>query len=132
MVAALIRRVRGKKAAVASGKTHRLVFRAVDRAIFDDLVSGRKKVETRAAGPKYRGIAAGDTIVLACGEETKELTVKRATHFPSVSSMLQTYSVKDIVPDLSTAAELELLYASFPDYPQKLAKYGIIAIELAH
>ncbi len=114
----------------ALGKRYRLVFRAVDRAIFDAIMSGRKKVETRAAGPKYRDIKAGDVVILVCGGETKELRVKRATRFPSVASMLQTYRVKDIAPDFSTAAELEALYASFPGYAEKIAKAGLIALEL--
>ena len=107
-----------------------LRFRAVNKNIFLDIKSGKKKVETRAATEKYRNIKTDDTVVLICGKERFEKQVKKAKIFKSVKALVKIYSIKKIMPDLSTEKELERAYYSYSNYKEKIKKFGLIALEL--
>ncbi len=111
-------------------KTHTLRFRAVNRDIFQAIRGGKKKVETRAATVKYRGIKAGDAVVFVCGKDKFQKQVKRATMFKTVGAMLKKYTVRDINLKCATTKELRDLYFSFPGYKEKIEKFGLIALEI--
>ncbi len=111
-------------------KKHVLPIREVDRAVFDLIKSGKKKIETRAAGPKYEHIQEGDILVLKCGKnkfERKVLTLKK---FKSVDAMLKKYKFSDVDPRVNSPAELKKLLNSFPGYSLRLKQYGILAFVL--
>ncbi len=112
-------------------KRHTLRFRAVDRATFDDIRDGRKRVETRAATVKYRDIAAGDAVTFVCGADRFDRTVATVAHFASVDELLRTHAVKDISQAVETPEQLKKMYAGFPGYVEKIAAFGIVAITLA-
>lgn len=107
-----------------------LRFRAVNKDIFLDIKSGKKTVETRAATEKYRNIKDGDLMVLVCGKEKFEMKVKKAKIFKSIKSLIKAYAIKKIMPNLSTEKELRDAYYSYPNYKEKIKKFGIIALEL--
>lgn len=107
-----------------------LRFRTINQDVFDAIKNGAKKVETRAATARYNKIKMGDVIVLVCGKNRFEKTVKRAGIFKTISSMLGKYKVEDVMPNLSSAKELEQAYCSYPNYREKIKKFGLIAIEL--
>ncbi|MBS3903518.1 MAG: hypothetical protein KGZ30_04075 [Anaplasmataceae bacterium] len=111
-------------------KKHILLIRAVDRAVYDLIKSDKKKIETRAAGPKYKNIKKGDILVLKCGKDRLEKKVKRVSKFKSVSGMLQKYKPSQIDPRTKMANELKAMYDSFPGYKERLRKYGVIAFEV--
>jgi len=111
-------------------KRYTLPVRQTDRAIYDLIKSGKKKIETRVAGPKYQNIKDGDLIVFKCGKDSFERLAKKVRKFNSIDQMLKSYNFKDINPLVNTAEELKIMYNSFPGYTQKLEKYGIIAFEL--
>ena len=111
-------------------KKHTIKFRAINRDIFDAIVSGKKKVETRAASERYDAIEKGDTIVLVCGKRKIEKEVKSAKIYKSISALLKKYTPKQINPMCSTAKETRDMYYSFPGYKEKIKKFGIIALEL--
>lgn len=108
-----------------------LRFRAANKDLFEAIKKGTKKVETRAATVKYKNIKTGDTIDFICGKERFQKTVKRATIFKNISVMLKKYKFTDIMPGASSVKSLEDVYKSFPGYPEKIKKFGIIALELA-
>ncbi|MBI5913246.1 hypothetical protein HY839_02265 [Candidatus Azambacteria bacterium] len=56
--------------------------------------------------------------------------MKRAEIFSSIGALLKKYKVKDINPACATGKELRDMYYSFPDYEEKIAKHGLIALEL--
>lgn len=101
-----------------------------NRKIFEAIKIGRKKVETRAATVRYKDIIVGDRVMFTCGKDCFERVIGRVTHFASVDEMLTKYKVEDIDPTRHTADELKHLYASFPDYGDKIEKVGIIALEI--
>ncbi|MFA6603713.1 MAG: ASCH domain-containing protein [Patescibacteria group bacterium] len=113
-----------------AGKTYRLRFREIDRDIFDSVRSGEKTVETRAATERYRDIAGGDQILFVCGRDSFAKIVKSARIFRSLPALLRRYRVRDINPDVRTAAALKAMYESFPGYREKIKKFGLIALEL--
>lgn len=109
---------------------HRFKFADSNRKIFEAIKIGRKKVETRAATERYKDIAVGDSIMFTCGKDCFERTVGRVTLFSGVDEMLTKYKVEDIDPTRHTADELKRLYATFPDYGEKIKEFGLIALEI--
>lgn len=95
-----------------------------------DIKSGKKSVETRAATEKYKDIKAGDMLVLSCGQEKFQKEVKGARVFQSINSLLKTYPLKKIMPNLKSEKEWKKELYSYPDYKEKIKKFGIIALEL--
>lgn len=111
-------------------KHHTFRFRAVNRNIFDAIQNGEKKIETRAATPKYRRIQEGDTVILVCGASHLTRTVKTVRIFKSVRALTRVHKPHSINPSCQTVKELEAMYFTFPNYREKLKKYGIAAFEL--
>ena len=109
---------------------HVLRIRAGDRDIFSAIKSGKKRIETRAATPKYRTLAKGDTVVFVCGSERFERTIRRVRTFKTVSALLRVYAPQDVNPRTATRAELIAMYDSFPGYREKLRRYGLVAFEV--
>lgn len=105
-------------------------FRAINKDIFEAIKDGKKKVETRAATEKYRNIKVGDIVVLFCGSKKFEKEVLSAKVYKTIRSMLKVYKPKEINPRTKTESELIDTYYSFPDYREKIKKFGLIALEL--
>ncbi|MEK7608086.1 MAG: hypothetical protein AAB495_00715 [Patescibacteria group bacterium] len=112
-------------------KVWTLIFRSNDPKSFQNISSGKKWVETRAAIKRYKAIQKGDTIRFVCGRLACTKVVVRVRLFPSIKKMLSTYRIKDIMPDARTELEVRRAYAGYPNYKKKLALYGLIAWELA-
>ena len=106
-----------------------LRFRAANKDIFDMILRGRKRVETRAATKKYRNISPGDRIIFVCGRKRFIKTVVKVSRFRSIRAMLQVYSVKDIMPLLSREKELREAFYRYPNYKEKIRKFGLVALE---
>lgn len=111
-------------------KAYTLRFKKVNYDIFKSIISGKKKVETRAATVRYKSVKAGDTLILICGKEKIRKKVKKANIFKSIEQLLKRYNIQDIHPGVKTKEELQDIYYSFPGYREKIKKYGIIAIKL--
>ena len=111
-------------------KNYILRFRASDKDIFDALISGQKKVETRAASVRYKNMSVNDMVTLVCGESKKTKRIKKVKIYKSLDALLRAYKVSDIAPSLKTKAELQALYASFTGYIEKIKQFGFLAIEL--
>ena len=107
-----------------------LHFRAINKQIFLDIKSGKKIVETRAATSKYRGIRPGDVLVLSCGKERFEKIVKKVKIFKSIKSLASAYPIKKIMPEINSEKELRDAYYGYPNYKEKIKKFGLIALEL--
>jgi len=114
----------------SKGKIVQLKFRQKNRDIFEAILNGRKKVETRAATEKFRDIKAGDVLILICGKEKNEKKVRAVRVFKSISALLGKYKVYQINPGVKTKVELIKMYHSFPGYREKIKKYGLIALEM--
>ncbi len=111
-------------------KTHRLRFAAKNKATFEFIKSGKKKVETRAGTVKYQRVQAGDTLIMCCGKLHLEKTAKKVRHFKSIKALLEVYKPDVINPGTSTLKEMETMYYSYPGYKEKIKEFGILAFEL--
>lgn len=107
-----------------------LRFRRADKATFENIRSGVKKVETRAASKKYQRIEIGDEITFVCGGDTFKRRAKKVSYFKDVDDLLRVYSVGEIMPSLDTAEELKESYKSYPGYKEKIKQFGLVAVEL--
>lgn len=111
-------------------KTIQLKFREVNRDIYEAILRGDKKVETRAATPKFLDLKPGDILKIACGKDYFEKVAKRVRIFKTIENLLEEYSVPEINPAMNSIEEIKQMYYSFPEYEEKINNYGIIAIEL--
>jgi ASC-1-like (ASCH) protein len=107
-----------------------LRFRATDGKDFEALRQGRKKIETRAASPRYQKIVAGDVLVITCGGETIEKTVKEVVHVSSVDELFTKFALSDVFPDAKDIEEAKATYNSYAGYRDKIAAYGLLAFVL--
>jgi ASC-1-like (ASCH) protein len=111
-------------------KTRVLRIPAREKRIFDAIRTGRKKIETRAATDRYEDIQAGDTLRFVCEERSFTRRVVHAKKFKSIEALLRVYGVEEIDPDMVTQEQLETMYDSFPEYPEKIKKFGLMAFVL--
>ena len=111
-------------------KTHTLDFREVNRDTFDLVCNGGKSIETRAAVDKYADIAVGDTITFACGNDTCTKEVIKVEKFPSIEAIYEKYKPHEINPVWKNEQDGRDAWASFPNYMEKIQKYGLIALTL--
>lgn len=111
-------------------KTHVLRFNQVNRQIFEEIKSGKKKVETRAGSSKYSNIQKGDVLKFICGKNSFEKEVSKVINFKTISALLKKYKPEQINPTLTTKKETEEMYYSFPNYREKIKKFGLLAFEL--
>lgn len=111
-------------------KTWTLRFRAINKKNFEELRSGIKSVETRAASIKYQPIEKGDTLIFVCGKDKFSKIITKKTHFKSIKSMFKKIPFKKISPDLDSEKQAEERYYSYPNYKEKIKEFGILAFEL--
>jgi len=111
-------------------KTWTLRFRAVDKDNFEDVRSGVKSIETRAASVKYKPIQEGDILIFVCGKDKFSKTITKKYHFKSIDEMFKKISFKKIMPDLDSKEDAEARYYSYPNYKEKIEEFGILAFEL--
>lgn len=115
---------------ISKTKVLRLNFRAADRDIFEAIRLGKKKIETRAGTEKYKDMKAGDKIVFVCRYKKFEKEIKKVERFKTIRALIKNYKPIEISPFCKTESELRGMYYSFPDYQDKIKKYGLIALTL--
>jgi ASC-1-like (ASCH) protein len=107
-----------------------LRFRGVDRSTFEALLSGSKPIETRAATVRYQKIQPGDVLVVVCGKDKAEKTVKQVQHFSSIEELFKAIPVEKVIPWVKTLEEAKQMYYSFPGYEQKIKQFGLLAFTI--
>ena len=118
------------KKELPKSKIHRLRFAAENKKTWDFIVSGKKKVETRAGTVKYLRVQKGDMLLLCCGKNHVEKKVKNVKHFKTISALIKVYRPDSINPGTTTLKEMEAMYFSYPGYKEKIKEFGILAFEL--
>lgn len=108
-------------------RMHRtLRVRKEDRQLFDDVRTGRKSIETRAATAKYQNLAPGDTFTFVCGEERFTKEIREVFRWPSVEAMAKDVPFASVMPNAASLAEVKKTYASYPGYEAKIRAHGLI------
>lgn len=108
-----------------------LKFRQIDRDVFLAVKNGKKKIETRAATKKYMKIEKGDELVFVCGNSRFKKQVFNTEHFNSISALVKKYKPNAINPSINSKEDLIKMYYKYPDYKEKIKKYGIVAWKLS-
>lgn len=108
----------------------KLKIRAQDKYIFDVIKSGKKKIETRAAIEKYKKLYVGNAIEFICGKEKFKKEVKSVEFFKTIGALLKKYKPRQINPNIKTEKELRQMYYNFPNYREKIKKYGLVMWKL--
>ena len=110
--------------------------------VYYDLIDGRKKIETRACSPNeekdYGQIEKGDLLIfypldnfsLRIEHDKISFIAGEIRKYSSVEEMLKHENLKDILPDSNSLEDALKVYYSFPRYKERIAKYGIVAIDL--
>lgn len=106
------------------------VFREVDRDRFEEVRNGAKVIETRAGTEKYRSIKIGDEVTFTCGNDSFSKKVTKEYHWSTIEVMLIEVPLKKVMLDLETVDQVRERYASYPNYKEKIAKFGIVGFEL--
>ena len=109
---------------------HILPFADENQDTFNLIKSGQKTMETRAGGPKYQHIKAGDCVTFTCRDDSFQKQVVSVSHFKDIDELLSNYAVKDINPTLSTKEEPMAAYSSFPGYKARIEEFGILVFNL--
>lgn len=111
-------------------KKHILKIREVDKVVFGAIKNGQKTIETRAATDKYRRIKVGDVLVFVCGDEELEKSVEKADIYKSIDEMVKVIDFKNVMPFVDSIDEMKKVYFSFPNYKEKIEKFGLVAFKL--
>jgi len=111
-------------------KRHRLVFRTVDHGSFDQIKSGAKAIETRAATSRYAKIQAGDELEFVCGPDRIVKTILAVQHYDTVESIFQSADWSRVMPGVDSLDDAKHIYYSYPGYEDKIDRHGLIAMYL--
>jgi len=103
-----------------------LKFRTVNRDIFQAIIAGTKRAETRAATAKYREVKVGDFLSLVCGREKAQKEVVKVELFKTIGALLKKYRPEEINPNIHTAKEAREMWYGFPGYKEKIEKFGLV------
>ena len=109
-----------------------LQFDPKDVDNLEDIRSGLKLFETRAATPKYQKIAVGDMLVLVCGTQLLSKKVVGVQHFRSVEEMVGEIPLIHIMPHIHYIEAMKERYASYPGYDEKIKEFGLLAFEMTN
>jgi ASC-1-like (ASCH) protein len=111
-------------------KSWTLRFRATDKEIFEDVRSGKKSVETRAATVKFKPIEVGDDLVFSCDGDKFSKRISKKEHFKSIDALVKKVPFKKIMPAAKSIDEMKKVYSSYSGYDEKIKEFGIFAFYL--
>lgn len=111
-------------------RTWTLVFRKSDKGNFEEIKNGSKSLETRANSVKYESIEAGDTLIFSCDGEKLSKQVSKRYHWKSIDEMVKEIPFKKIMPSIESVDEMKKVYASYPNYTDKIKEHGLLGFEL--
>ena len=111
-------------------KNWTLRFRAIDKENFDELMSGIKTIETRAATTKYQPIEVGDTLTFTCEDERFMKTITKKYIWPSIDEMLGEVPMQSVMPSVNSVKEMKEEYSSYSGYNEKIREFGLLGFEV--
>lgn len=111
-------------------KKHILKIREVDRVVFEAIKNNQKTIETRAATAKFRKIEKGDILLFICGNDKLEKQVLAVSHYKGIDEMTKELGFKEIMPFVNSIEEMKKVYYSFPNYKEKIDKFGLAVFKI--
>jgi len=111
-----------------------LRIRAKNRIIFNQIKSGKKKVETRAlghtkTGKNFGSVQKGDTLLFMCGKARLRKKIIKVSKFLSVEKFFKEVNQKLVWPHMPvrTLENIKKQYYVYPGYRERIRKYGLVA-----
>src|SRR3989344_5997930 len=101
-------------------KNYTLRFRKIDKKNFEEVRSGLKSIETRAATVKYYPIEVGDTLTFMCDGERFSKKIIKKYHWSNIDTMIKEIPFKKIMPSTNSIEEVKKVYASYSGYEEKI------------
>lgn len=104
------------------------IFQAdLKRPYFDQVVSGRKRVEVRVRHARWSELAPGERIRFACDDDVCLVTVVKVVVYPSFEELLDAEDADAVIPDTPRDQQLKQLRSIYG--PDKEA-LGVLAIAI--
>ena len=110
-----------------SDKPTVMLILRIQRRYFDAIASGEKTIEGRLDGPRVAGLTPGDALVLVCGDDRLERTVRSVTRYADFAMMLQAVGLAAALPGVESLAEGVAIYRAFDGYDRDV-EVGVVAI----
>jgi len=112
--------------------------------VYHQLLRNAKKVETRAPDPSnpekdYGLMMPGDELHFhAVDEEFKPIVdlpvlgflADAVREYQTIEDCLRAEGLQLVFPGIASIEAATQIYYSFPDYPERIQKYGLVAAEL--
>lgn len=111
-------------------KTWTLRFRAKDKKNFEEVRSGLKEYETRAATVKYQSIAVGDELIFVCDGDRFSKQITKIFHWADIDTMVKEIPYKKIMPSVISIEEMKKAYSSYDGYEEKIKEFGLLGFKL--
>ena len=111
-------------------KSWTLRFRAKDKKNFEEVRTGLKEYETRAATVKYRPIEVGDELIFTCDGDKFSKVITQKFHWPTIDAMVKEVPFKKIMPSVASLEAMKKAYASYPGYEDKIKQFGLLGFKL--
>src|SRR5437588_710179 len=116
--------------------------RRLDRAWFDLVKVGKKRVECRPLRDAEKKLRVGDTLRFVArdtdpavvGEkkqDTIDVKVTKLVPYPSFAGMLRSEGVEPVLPGVPSVEAGVCIYHSIPNYQELEAQFGVLAIHLS-
>lgn len=111
-------------------KTHVVRFRKADINNLEEVRDGLKQIETRAATPKYMAFEVGDELEFKCGSLKITKGIAKKYYWKDIDTMVREIPFKKIMPSVTSVDEMKKVYSSYPEYDEKIAKFGLVGFLL--
>ena len=103
---------------------------------YEAVRDGLKTVEIRPCDGKFAKLSVGDTIEFSLDESPEMPIVSKRISllqkFPSFEAAIRAVGRESCLPGMFDDDEAALgMYLSFPNYPQRAAEFGVVAIHLS-
>lgn len=114
----------------------RIEFYKEDAQLFRLIKDSVKTTEVRALDDPtssksfYSTIQTGDEIEFFCGLDTITKKVGNVRRYQELDILLKNENIEDIEPSVNKS-ELKAKLLSFPNYPNRIKEYGLIAFDFA-
>lgn len=105
---------------------------SLKRKYFEAIKFGKKTVEGRLNGPKFKNLLSGDFISFTTTDPDESILVKviDVNLYPSFEAMLQNEGIEKMLPGIDDLKVGVGIYESFPGYKAQVEKAGALAIKI--
>jgi ASC-1-like (ASCH) protein len=102
----------------------------LDEKWFNLIKSGDKSVELRVFDGERADYKLGDTLVFKCKNKEIQSIISGLIYYQSFEEALSEENYLRAIPDAASLEDALSVYHSYPNFKERAAKYGVVAIRL--